>query len=328
MDKAHERRYEILAAAVLLTLWGGWGLLGGTTGYTDALYEPDYVIRHAEAGSVLAEAGFQPGDSVIAVEGRPVEELGMVSRWPRDLLRRPGESLHMAAVRDGTLVEGRVVYRERPGAVLRNRLVLTLVAMSFLWLGVHGLFTSASSHAARLAVVGLAAGLAMPGPYLGSFTGLRDHLQVAGEILFLALLLHFLLLFPKAKRLSRSRSVGLIYLPWLVLLGCLAVELATHPRLYHAFGGFIGGLFLAYGAAALVTLLLTAATTSLREWGPAGVGILLAGWAVGLVPNLVALAGWMLGFRTPGQEWFPLFLVAIPVSMAWAVRREASGSAA
>jgi hypothetical protein len=51
------------------------------------------------------------------------------------------------------------------------------------------------------------------------------------------------------------------------------------------------------------------------------------GWLVGLVPNLIALAGWIIppGWSTPGQRWFPLLLLAIPVGIALGVRREARG---
>jgi len=328
MDKAHQRRYEILAAATLLTLWGLGGLLFNPGGYTDALYEPDYVIRHAPPDGVLAEAGFLEGDSVVAVEGIPVEALGMYSRWPRDLTRAPGDSLHMAVRRDGRLVEGYVVSREPPPVVKRTRAVVALVALAFLWLGIWVLFTAPSPHAGRLALVGLAAGVALPGPYLGTFTGLRDHLEVAGEILLLILLFHFLLLFPRAKALGRSRWVGLLYLPWLVLLGCLLTELVAHPRLYHAFGPLIGILFLGYLVASLVALVLTALTTRLDAWGSTGVGILVAGFAVALVPNLVAVVGWLIppGYETRGQEWFPYLLVAIPLSLALAVKREAAAA--
>ncbi|HKJ01899.1 MAG TPA: hypothetical protein VJ997_05570, partial [Longimicrobiales bacterium] len=188
------------------------------------------------------------------------------------------------------------------------------------------LFTVRTPHAQRLTMVGMVAALALPGPYLGVFNGAADHVQVAAEILALILLLHFLLLFPRTKRLARSPLVGLLYIPWLALLGCLVAELVTHPRLYHAFGGFIGLLVLGYAVAAVGVLIHTAATTPGREWRASGLGLLLAGWALALVPNLVAVAGWFIppGFNTPGQRYFPLLLVAIPVSMALAVRREAA----
>jgi hypothetical protein len=330
MDKAHQRRFELLGIAVLLTAWGGAGLLTRRSGYTDALYEPDYTIQQVPRGSALAEAGFQVGDTVVAVEGIPIQELGMYSRWPRSLSRRPGDLLAMTVRRDGALWEGVVIYRDPPPNTLRNRRVTALFTQAFLWLGIWILFTTPGAHAGRFAVLGLVAGLALPGPGLGTLTGFRDHLEVAGKILFLTILFHFLLLFPRAKRPAKSRWIGLIYLPWVGLLVTQAIELVMHPRLYHTFGGYIGLLFSGFLLASVVALIHTAATAPRDERRQAGVGFMVAGWAVALVPSLVALAGWIIppGWDTPGQRYFPYLLVAIPLGMALAVRREAVGRAA
>lgn len=327
MDKAHDRRLELLAAAVLLSLWGIAGLLTDRAGYTDALYEPDYTIAHVPQGGVLDEAGFQVGDSVVAVEGIPVEELGMYSRWPRSLSRRPGEALHLVASRDGTLVEGSVVARERPRIVAISRAWAYLMGSAFLWLGIWALFTVPSVHAGRLALVGLAAGLNLPGPNLGIFNGFRDHIHLLGGLLWLALFLHFLLLFPRSRALARSRWVGVLYLPLVVLVGCLGAELLLHPRLYHTFGSFTGVLSMIYLVGILGSL-VAGAWTYRRELGGTGMGIMLAGWAVALLPNAVAVAGWFIppGYDTAGQAYFPLLAVAIPVATVFAVRQEAQHS--
>jgi len=329
VDKTYDRRYGFLALAILLTGWGLFGLLGDTRGYTDALYWHDYTIPVVPAGGVLEEAGFQPGDSVVSVEGIPVETLGMYSRWPRWLSRSPGESIQMVVDREGVAVTGNVIYRTRPPGVVLTRWTLSLFALSFLWLGIWQFFTTRTAHAQRLGIIGLVGALALTGPNLGRLAGLQDHLGVAAEVLWLILLVHFLLLFPKAKRPARSPAVGLIYVPWRGLLGCLAAELITHPRLYHSFGGFIGLLFLGYLAAAVLVLAHTALTSTRAEWERSGTGLIVGGWTLALVPNLVGLGVWMFapGHALPGQRYLPLLLVAIPVSMALAVRREAASHA-
>lgn len=326
MDKTYQRRPGFLSLAILLTLWGVWGLIGDNRGYTDALYEPDYTIRHVPAGGVLEQAGFQPGDSVLSVEGRAIQALGMYSRWPLSLSRSAGDSIRMVVDRDGTWYSGTIVYRDPPPGARLTRWTLALFAFSFLWLGIWLLFTVRTPDAQRLTMVGLVVAFAVPGPYLGSYNGVQDHLGVAAEILFLILLLHFLLLFPKAKRLARSPLVGLLYLPWLVLLGCLVVEVALHPRLYHTFGGFIGVLFLGYLVAAVLVLAHSTLTTPRDQWSSSGVGLIVGGWAVALLPNAIVMVGWMTqgGWSVPGERYFPLLLVAIPVSMALAVRRAAA----
>ena len=108
------RKTIFLIAAVILTVGGFMGVFGNKAGYTDALFEPDYTIQYAPSDGPLAEAGFQSGDSVISVEGIPVVELGMYSRWPKSLARAPGESLTMTVERDGQRVTGEIIYRDRP----------------------------------------------------------------------------------------------------------------------------------------------------------------------------------------------------------------------
>ena len=326
MERILQRRLEMLAVAVLFTAWGGLGQVLDRRGYTDALYWPDYVVHEVAPGSVLDESGFQVGDRFQTVEGFPVETLGMYSRWPRALSRRPGETLAVTVERDGRSVPLIVRYRETPESVESTRRVALVVVLSFLWLGMAVLFTSPTPHAFRFALVGLAAGATLAGPDLGVLNGVLGHVQVAAEVLWVILLLHFFLLFPTPKGVARSRWVGLLYAPWLVLVVCLALEVVTHPRLYHAFGAFIGILLVGYLLTSVGVVIHTVATTGWDHLTRTGMGIILVGWGVAVIPNAVAVVGWLIppGLDTPGQAFFPYLLTAIPLTMALAVRTEAS----
>ena len=77
MERVQQRRLEMLAVAVLFTLWGGLGMVLDRRGYTDALYWPDYVVHEVPAGSVLDESGFQVGDRFQTVEGIPVRVMDL-----------------------------------------------------------------------------------------------------------------------------------------------------------------------------------------------------------------------------------------------------------
>ncbi|MHB1193589.1 MAG: hypothetical protein ACYC6F_11135 [Longimicrobiales bacterium] len=237
MDKAHERRFELLGIAVLVTLWGAFGRLGG-------------------------DAGF---------------------------------------------------------------LLSFLFCQAFLWLGMWLLFTTPTAHAGRMALVGVVAGFAAPGPNLGTLDGLGDHLEVAAGVLFLILLLHFLLLFPRSKRPARSPWIGLIYLPWAALLLVQVAELATHPRMHHSLGVFSGILLLGYLVASTLTIVHTAVHTPKAERAASGMGPVLAGWATALLPNLVVAVSGKLRpeWEIPGARWLPFLLLAIPVGMALGVRSQA-----
>jgi len=320
---AYRLRYWLLLAAVGLTAWSAFGTFGNDRGYTDALYWPDYTIPYVEPGGVLDEAGFQPGDSVVSVEGIPVEELGMYSRWPRSLARRPGESIEMVVERDGTDVSGRVVYRERPAGVRAMWLGTSFVVMAFVWIGIITLFTVPSVYAVQLAVIGLVLGVSAPGPDLGTWNGVRDHIQLLAELLWLILLVRFFLVFPRPKPWARRPLARLLlWGPWFVLLCCLLVELAFHPRYYHSFGGFFGILLLGYLLALLGIVADRALRTGPEERRASGLNVIVAGFAVVLVPNLLALAGWIVpGSTIPGASYAPLLIALIPLAMALGISR-------
>jgi len=89
-----QRRWAwMLAGAVVVVAWGSVGLYQGLhSGFSGGLYDPEYRVPGVRPGGLADRSGFQPGDRVISVQGRPVEELGMESRWPRSLVPRSGES--------------------------------------------------------------------------------------------------------------------------------------------------------------------------------------------------------------------------------------------
>ena len=103
----------------------------------------------------------------------------------------------MVVEREGELVAGEVVYREGSSGSAMMRLGGVAIMLSFLGFGLWALFTVPSSHAVRLAYIGVALGVGVPGPNIGSWEGVRTHVQLAGMVLWLLLLLRFFLLFPK-----------------------------------------------------------------------------------------------------------------------------------
>jgi len=317
-------KVAVLTAAVTLTALGIWNLVGPRGGYTDALFEHDYTIPMVPPGGPLAEAGFQPGDSVVSVEGIPVVELGMYSRWPRSLSRAPGESLTMTVERDGELVTGEIVFGEQPAGIRKMRLGLFLVLLSFLWSGVWALWAVPSPHSVRLAAIGLTAGFIIPPPHLGRWSGVADHVNVAAEVLLLLLLLRFLLVFPKPKRSAQGPFVKtLLFIPWVGLLGCLLVELLYHPRFYHTFGGVIGLTMLGYALLVLAALVHSWVKTPKGELLSSGLGWVLAGFAAGFGGILLWAADALLlqGFDIPGVNWAPVLFALVPIGMVLGVRR-------
>ena len=100
------------------------------------------------------------------------------------------------------------------------------------------LFVANTRHALALAHIGLAAGVALGGPYLGSWDGVNSHIAFASTLLWTLLLLRFSLTFPTSTRLGSSQVVtAILWGLWLLTLLLFVLELIFHPALYHTFGG-------------------------------------------------------------------------------------------
>lgn len=324
------RKAALLVLAVIFSLAGLIRVFGNESGYTDALFEPDYSIRHAPSDGPLGEAGFRVGDSVISVEGIPVVELGMYSRWPRSLARRPGESITITVEREGEMIEGEVVFREQPSSILRAQMGFLAVLLAFLWTGVGALFTLPGVHSARLTGIGLAAGFSIPWPNMGTWEGVAGHVNIAGEVLLTLLLFRFFLCFPKPKDFARAHlTTILIYAPWVILLGCLATEIIYHPRFYHSFGGYLGLLLFGYLALAIAALVHSWVKIPRMEMGSSGLGWVLAGFGLGLGGILLWVVDALLlqTVDIPGSAWGPVLFGAIPIGMALGVRTAARSGA-
>ncbi len=318
-----------MAAGLVLIAWGSFGffdrLQQGRGGFT---YMPDYVVNFVEPNGAAEKAGLLLGDRVVRVEGAAVEDLPLYSRWPRALSPGAGESLNMVVRRDGEIVSLDLVYGPTPLGVINLRLGVAVIGLAFLLFCLWPIVTVRTPHALALARIGLVAGLATfgMGPYLGTWDGIASHVQVASMFLLVVLMLQFFLRFPEPKPIGVKRvSQWLIFGPWVLFVGCLVLELVFHPRLYHTFGGAGMMLLLAYGALTLVAVGYSLLKIPMRELWASGMGWILLGLLVAMGPSLMVFLAMLMipGLWLPGVSYFQLLLMAIPLSMALAVRRQA-----
>ena len=320
---ARHRGRLVAVAAVALVAWAAVGFYQGLNGgFSGGLYDPEYAVPGVWPGGLADRSGFRAGDRVISVEGTPVEELGMESRWPRRLAPRIGQSLRFVVERSGERVPIDVVYPPPSRAAVNNRVGAALVGLAFLAFGLWALFAVGSPSARTLASVGLAAGAAMSfglGPNLGSWNGLMGHLSTALSVLMWILILRFFLTFPSPKRASGSRLASWVVCgAWAGLLVVLVAELAVHPALYYTTGSVALPLTLAYGVLILAAILHTLVKTPRGELRRSGMYLILGG----LVVAAVAMAASFAGLRLPG--WIrALAIGVIPLTMALAVRKQA-----
>lgn len=317
------RRVVMGVCAALITAWGAIGLVGGlNSGFSGGLYDPSYRVPGVWPGGLADRSGFRAGDRVISVEGRPVDELGMESRWPRALLPGIGEPRRFVVERDGKRIPLDVVFPPPSAAAVSNRVRAGLVGLFFLGCGLWAFLTVESRHARTLNQIGLAAGLGAAaglGPSLGSWNGVQGHVSTAASVLLLILLLRFFVTFPVSKAVSRSRlAAWIVYGTWGCLVAFLLVELAVHPALYYTTGTVASPLFSGYIlliAAAIVHTFLKGPAPTLRASGMYWVlgGLLLAIAGMAVTP-MIAGGAWAWVQAVP--------VLAIPLSMALAVRQK------
>ena len=112
--------------------------------------------------------------------------------------------------------------------------------------------------------------------------------------------------------------------PWVLYIICLILELILHPTLYHAFGGIASIVNLLYCLLALAAL-IGGVISQRRRLGPSGLGLILIGLVVAIVPTVVGIVDWAFirAFDLPGSNYYALMLAALPLFMALAVRRHA-----
>ena len=325
---ANSRKALFLIATAAVIVWGIIGFIDapnrGHGGFQ--YYSPDYLIQHIEPDGPADVAGLKEGDRMLTVKGIPVEELPLYSRWPLSVKARAGQSLRAEVERDGRTVPVDLVYVGRPVRMLH--VGGAIIGLAFMVCGLWSLFAVDTSHARTLAGVGLAAGLGIfagGGPYLGSWDGVPSHISAASMMLFVLLLLRFFLAFPAPGRLSRNRIVtGVIYAPLVLYMICLVLELVFHPRLYNTFGGLASLVNAVYCLLAMVAFIV-AVFVQRKNLGPTGLGLILIGILVAVLPTLVSFIDWAFvrNFDLPASNYYALALAAFPVFLVLAVRKQA-----
>ncbi len=318
----------VLAGALAIVVWGAAGYYQGiNSGFSGGLYDPEYRVPGVLPGSMAEKAGLKVGDRIVSVEGRPVEELGMESRWPRSLAPRIGQSHRFVVERKGERVSLDVVYDGPSPAVVKGRLGALLAQWAFLAAGVWAFLTVGTPASALLARIGFAAGVAGSfglGPSLGVWNGVKGHIATAASALVFLLLLRFFLTFPAAKRVSRSRiAVWILYGCWGCLLAFLLVEMIVHPALYYTTGSVAFPLMMAYAMLALGAIVHTVVTTPGAELHKSGMSLVLAGLLATVAALAVAL---FLPVRVPAWV-YSLLIAPVPFVMAMAVWKQARRAA-
>ena len=312
----------LLVLAAVLVVYGIFGWLDiakqAQGGWATA---PDNTVTQVLPGSPTEAAGLQVGDKIISMGGIAMTDAEALSRRARPEV---GETWEFVVERDGESVSLDVTF----GELVPERKFLAhagfLVGFCFLGFTVRAYLQrqTASTHA--LALAGTLFSLAfLGGPYFESYMvrSVDNAIVVILIWLGVASILNFLLVHLK------SGGNRLLYVPALVAGLFIAWRILFTPEAtsgLNNFGNILTGVVAAfYLIAALVTVYrsFSGATGSERE--ASGLQLIMIGAIVGLVPPIVSVVAGVVAPQLvlPGQNFYFLTMIAIPITWSMAVSK-------
>jgi len=310
----------------LVVLWGVAGfVMAPRYGETGFFYGPDYIVRTVLEGSTAEASGMRRGDRVKSVDGVPVEDLPMQSRWRT---RPVGATAEVVVDREGRTLTSSVAFGSTPPDRRIRSARELIVNTAFIAFGLWAYLSVGTPLAFLLVGIGLTRGLgSFPGPHLGPrFEGIGASIQMLGILAFTFLLLRFFLEVPRRRKmLETGTAQRVLWGGFLLGCGVCVAELSLHPALYMISGYVLMVLILPVFLLLFVLVPWSWFTASPAERRRTGLNLILFGFLVGLGPVILSLiVQRALGLTFPGSDLLPLVEVAIPLFLALGAIRHAA----
>lgn len=293
------------------------------------LTDGDNTVTQVTPGGPAAAAGMQVGDRIRSIGGIAAEDMRSLRERPRPAV---GEPWAIEVERAGTPVTLDVVNAAlSPRDMLVMRLA-TVIGLCYLGFGLWAYFAAPNAATTVLAVFGLLFGWAFMGvPYFASpaLRTLSNSLILTSILIGFAVLLHFLLLFPRGTGLEPPSRRWLVYGPAVATAVFFIALDITMPDATSGLNTFvrllINGLIVGYFAACLIVLVRMFARATPAERSQNGTGLMLAGALLGLIPLILNGVVALVAPRVvlPGGQYYFLSLAFIPITFAIAAVRAA-----
>ncbi|HET6564497.1 MAG TPA: PDZ domain-containing protein, partial [Xanthomonadales bacterium] len=321
-----------LMLSILAGLVAIWGVLGWLDLEQQAeagfVSNSRQLVTEVTAASPAEQAGMQVGDQVTKIDGYPADDAYTVARLPR---MKAGNVRVFTVQRDDGEHEISIRYEPLPAGLKSLQRSSAVLGFCFLLFPLLALYRQAK-HATRILVfMGIGLGLAaLDGPYTNDPSARA--LAAAISSLFvgfgMASVVQFLLVFPRRKPfMDKAYAKLLVYLPAFLLWLLVAWRLLFTPpatELLNRFHGLLmgvveGGYFLV----ALFLLLHNYSKTDRAQRQRLALNLMLWGTILGLMPALVAqlATAFSPGAQLPGQDYYFMSLLLIPLSWAFSASR-------
>ena len=287
---------------------------------------PDNTVTQVLSGSPAEAGGLQVGDKIVSLGGIAATDAAAQAERGRP---KVGETWEFVVERDGATVSLDVTF----GEPVAERKFLAhagfLVGFCFIIFTVRAFVQEQTASTQALALAGVLFSFAfIAGPYFGSpmLRSVDNAITTLLVWLGVASILNFLLVH------LRSGGNKLVYVPGLAVGLFIAWRILAQPEATDSLNNltsvFVGVVAAFYLIAALVTVYrgYAGATDSERE--SSGLKLMMIGAVIGLLPPLISIVTSIVAPQVvlPGQNFYFLAFVAIPITWSMAVLRKPSAA--
>ncbi len=318
----------------LILLWGILGLFDlRNVPYSGYQTGPDNSVTRVYPGSPADQADIMVGDIVESSGGIAIEDSRALARRPRAEI---GESRTLVVVRDGETLNLDFVFSNQPARNVALTIAGALIGACFVIFGLLAYSNARNRSTTLLALLGLAFGLTIGGPYIASY-GLRTavgFIILAGIVLGFALLLHFMLEFPKRKQwLEKPTATKILYAPAaliaLMFFYLIVFQPAGTSGLNTVVNILVGLFIVGYFGLSVIAMIGTYRKATAEERSTTGLNFMLVGVVLGLLPLILSAVVGVVAPSVvlPGVDFYFLTLVLIPIALAMATMKQANAPA-
>jgi hypothetical protein len=324
---ASKYKTHLTIFAAVIAIYGVFGWLD-VSNYAQGGWatDNDKTVIMVLPGSPTEAAGLKVGDFLVSLDGIATTDAKAQSQRAR---ARVGETWEFIVERDGETIAMDVTFGE---PVLQRKLNAHagfLVGFCFLGFTLRAFLQRQTASTMALAVAGTMFSLAfLGGPYFENYIlrSLDNALNTLLIFLGVAAILNFLLVH------LRSRSNRLVFLPGLAAGLFVVYRILATPESTTALNNFsnvfIGVIIAFYLVGSLVTVYKSYSAASASERDSQGLNLMLIGALIGILPTAISVLVGIVAPQLvlPGQQFYFLSFVALPITWSMAVLKESAAN--